>query len=129
MASDQVTYVRCALARVGRRCLANLGVACALSINAVMAETSPLTKTAPSPAFRIVSDCIGAPRSPKCTIETYLACFERRDPQLCAIVDVPDEPARVELGLRLIGLAIPKSYSIDYFSKADSDHPQRPRFI
>lgn len=86
----------------------------------VPAETVLPQKNTQSPVFRIVSDCIGAPRSPKCTIETYLACFERRDPRLCAIVGVPDEPERAEQGLRLIGLEIPKEYSIDFFD-ADSN--------
>ncbi|MBF0167290.1 MAG: hypothetical protein HQL45_06625 [Alphaproteobacteria bacterium] len=46
------------------------------------------------------SKCIGDPKTPICAVETFLACIERRDLQLCNIVGVndihlPDQPGSV----------------------------------
>lgn len=38
------------------------------------------------PAARSDSRCIGRPETPLCAVETLLACFARRDPELCRVV-------------------------------------------
>lgn len=38
------------------------------------------------PAGRSDSRCIGRPETPLCAVETLLACFARRDPDLCRLV-------------------------------------------
>lgn len=38
------------------------------------------------PAGRSDSTCIGRPETPLCAVETFLACFARRDAGLCRIV-------------------------------------------
>jgi hypothetical protein len=38
------------------------------------------------PAGRSDSGCIGRPETPLCAVETLLACFARRDPDLCRMV-------------------------------------------
>lgn len=45
------------------------------------------------PADRSDSRCIGRPETPLCAVETLLACFARRDPELCRVVWATGEGA------------------------------------
>lgn len=44
------------------------------------------------------SKCIGNPVTPICAIETYLACFQRLQPELCRLVNAGVEPVSKEFG-------------------------------
>jgi hypothetical protein len=51
--------------------------------------------TPPAPEIRRItqneatSDCIGDPRTPLCAVETFIACWTRREPVLCNRVGQP----------------------------------------
>jgi hypothetical protein len=45
------------------------------------------------PAARSDSRCIGSPETPLCAVETLLACFARRDTDLCRVVWAGSEGA------------------------------------
>ena len=102
--------------------IAGLAVACA--------QQSPVRRITQTEA---TSDCIGDPRTPMCAVETFVACFTRRDTSLCRKVGVgnvylgdravapgrykraaeaPCVPPRISNGWRLVSIYATLRYSV-----------------